>query len=139
MKVIINNLPKTLPDIKDENLEKTRISIDPEKRYAVLEVFRKELFVAVKINSMNGDILDCEYVDKFAWWNDFTMLTDFCVNWDCIEYGFCKLTMWAPELANEYGGYFDHTAKRFYFDWELYKKRYEELNGVPCTKKNPNE
>lgn len=50
--------------------------------------------------------------------------------------GFLDWVMFETEFKK---WFFGHTAKRFYFDWELYKKRYEELNGVSCTKKNPNE
>ena len=67
------------------------------------------------------------------------MMMRFSVDWNCIKYGFCKLNLFAPELSDEFGGYLDGTVARFYFDWELYKKCYEELNGVPCNKKNPNE
>ena len=56
----------------------------------------------------------------------------------CIEYGFCTVNLWAPELVNEFGGSFDKTLKRFTFDWELYKECYEKRHGVPCRRKNPN-
>lgn len=46
-------------------------------------------------------------------------------------HGFCKLRLWAPERVKEFSGHFDKTLKRFYFDRELYKASYEEINGVP--------
>ena len=78
------------------------------------------------------------YVNHYSYDNDIPMLMKFTVDWGCIRYGFCKLNLWAPELVNEFGGSADKTAARFYFDWELYKTCYEELNGVPCERKDPN-
>lgn len=138
MNVVINNLKNPLCGMKRNTFEVSDISMDSDKRYAVAEIFKNEVYVGLRIKSIDDDILVGEYVDQFQCWED-TILMQFFVDWSCIEYGFCKLNMWAPELANKHGGHFDHTAKRFYFDWELYKKRYEETNGVPCKKKNPNK
>ena len=119
--------------------ENCTVYIDPSGKYAVAEVFRKELYIAIVIESAADDLLVGKYVDHYSSFNDTPMLMTFSVDWSCIGFGFCKLRLWAPELANEHGGFFEHTAARFYFDWELYKSSYERINGVPCTRKNPNE
>ncbi len=138
MKVVIRNLKKPLAITRTDTFEATWVSMDSEKRYAVAEIYKNETYVALNIISVDDDILVGEYVDRFEYPEDDTpMLMDFTVSWNCIKYGFCKLIMWAPELVNRYGN-FSHTAKRFYFDWELYKKSYEDIHGVPCIRKNPN-
>ena len=137
MNVVINNLKKSLRLSRD-TFEVSNLSMDAEKRYAVAEIFKNELYIAFKIISIDDENVVGEYFDYYACMEDAVMLMSFSVDWNCINYGFCKLIMWAPEMENEFGGYFDHTAKRFYFDWELYKKCYEEINGVPCNRKNPN-
>ena len=137
MKVNIQNIPQSL--CTDEPFEAYSVSTDPDNRYAVVEAFSNCLFIAVKIVSRDDDLLVGEYVNHYEFHNDIPMLTKFTVYWDCIRYGFCKLDLWAPEMADRFGGYYSKTVARFYFDWELYKKCYEEINGVPCEKQDPNK
>ncbi|MBQ7547170.1 MAG: hypothetical protein IJT41_09430 [Clostridia bacterium] len=134
MKVQIKNIKKSILRNPDGIAEAHSISTDPSSKYAVIEVFRNELYVAVKIEEYNRDILIGEYVDSYSRCNDIPMLLRFKVSWDCIQYGFCKLLLWAPENC-----VYEKTVARFYFDWNLYKKSYEAINGVPCTKKDPKD
>ncbi|MCB6991983.1 hypothetical protein LI177_00475 [bacterium 210820-DFI.6.37] len=110
------------------------VFLEEQKRYAVIEVWKNELYVAANVINADGNKLIAEYVDDFKCWDDIPMLMSFSVDWSYIGYGFCKLIQWAPEKANEFGGSFSHTAKRFYYDAELYNKCYEEKNGVPSKK-----
>lgn len=138
MKVKINNLKNKALHLNSDIIDATNVFLDPECQNAVFEVARNELFVAVRIISRDNELLVGEYVNHYVYSNDVPMLFKFTVDWECIKYGFCKLNLWAPELANEFGGCFDKTVKRFYFDWDRYKTCYEEINGIPCKKKNPN-
>ena len=110
------------------------VSLENQKRYAVIEVHKNEVYVAVDVIRTDGNKLTAEYVDDFQCWDDIPMLMSFSVDWSCIGYGFCKLIQWAPEKVNEFGGSFSHTAKRFYFDAELYSKCCEEKHGVTNKK-----
>ena len=138
MKITITNLPAGLAAGGRTAFEPVSLSEDPLGRYAVAELFANELFVALKILRRDGDELLCRYVNHYAYQDDVPMLLRFSVQWDCIRYGFCKLNLWAPEATENRDGYFDRTVKRFYFDWELYKKCYEDVNGVPCGREDPN-
>ena len=137
MKVQINNLKPGVftRDEIEAALNAEKIFMEPQKRYAVIEVYKKELYIAVNVLNIDDEKIVVEYFDYFRWEIDIPMLMSFSVDWSCIDYGFCKLIQWAPEMYNQFGGTFSHTAKRFYFDVELYKKCYEEENGVPCKKK----
>ncbi|MBQ3264231.1 MAG: hypothetical protein IJH07_00500 [Ruminococcus sp.] len=141
MKVQIINIPQNLHLIprQHEPFDAYGVSKDPDSRYAVIEASQNSLFIAVKVVSCDNDLLVGEYVDHYRFDNDIPMMMKYTVLWDCIRYGFCKLNLWAPEMADEFSGYFDQTVKRFYFDWELYKKCYEDINGVPCKKQDPNK
>ena len=134
MKVQIKNMKKGLRYNLSDIIEAYRVYTDPSSKYAVIEVYQNELFVAVIIEEDNQNILVGKYVDHYSRYNDVPMLLKFTVSWDCIKYGFCKLILWAPEE-----GYFDQTVARFYFDWQLYKESYEAINGVPCNKKDPQD
>ena len=124
---------KGIPEHMNDCINVTSVSIDPEQRYAVVET-SPGVFVAVKISSLSENMLTGEYVDSCSYSVDLPMLNKIYVYWECIRFGFCKLVLWAPELANENGGSFYRTIKRFYFDWERYKTCYEEICGVPCKK-----
>lgn len=137
VKVKINGLAKGIIWEHTDIFDVTNISMDPEHRYAVLEIYPKELFAAVKVISDEGDLLICQYVAHYASYNDDPVLMKYIVNWDCMKYGFCKLILWAPEMSQQLGGRSYRTVKRFYFDWELYKTDYEKRYGVPCLKKKP--
>ena len=139
MKIKINGMTKPVPGIRGGTAEARKVWTDPEGRYAVAEIFTDELYLALKIEETDGETLTGEYVDRYERANDVPMLMRFTVDWGCIRYGFCKLLLWAPELAEEAGGGFEKTVKRFYFDRELYEKSYEELNGVPYGKKGAPE
>ena len=80
-----------------------------------------------------------EYVDHYETYSDDLMLMSYHVECGCIDWGFAKLVLWAPEMADKWNGYFENTVHRFYFDRELYKRSYEEKNGVPCPKRKPNK
>ena len=130
MKVQINNIDRRVYREDTDVFDAVSISADPERRYAVAEVSPHK-FVAVRITASDDEHLTGEYVDHFFWDDDTPELQSFSIDWGCIHYGFCKLKLWAPERLVEFGGRADKTLKRFYFDRELYKARFEEINGVP--------
>ena len=135
MKVQIKNLKKGIINNTADVIEAYRVYTDPSSKYAVIEVYQNELFVAVIIEEYDHDLLVGKYVDHYSRFNDVPMLLKFKVSWDHIQYGFCKLLLWAPE--DPAVGYFERTVARFYFDWQRYKESYEAINGVPCNKKDP--
>ncbi len=137
MKVVIYNIKEGITHENPRLFETNKVSVDPENRYAVVEV-QNGLFVAIKITSSKDGLLTGEYVDHYwAYDSDIPILQKYTVSWENITNGFCKLVLWAPEKVNKFGGSFEKTVKRFYFDWERYKHRYEELNGVQCPKNDP--
>ena len=138
MRVRIRNLKPGLIFSGVDTFENVTVSMDPERRYAVAEVYPVELFVAVKILSLEDGLLDGDYLDHYSF-SPEPMLMKFTADWGSMEYGFCKLRLWAPELANEFGGAFERTVRRFYFDWDRYTARYQEQCGVPCPKKYPHQ
>ncbi len=139
MAVQITNIPKgVIPNGESSiKMDSPNISLSPGGDYAVIEIFHNELFIAVNVLFCDQESLSGEYVDHFLYFDDKPMLMRFTTDWNNIKYGFGKLVLWAPEKANEFGGSFDKTVKRFYFDWDLYKRSYEELHGVPFKKKRP--
>ena len=137
MRVIIKKARDGILPKNTDIFDAESVSFDLEKRYAVAELYKKELFIALKVISDKNDILTGEYADHYTSSDAEAMLTKYSVDWGNIKYGFCKLELWAPELANKFGGSFSKTVKRFYFDFELYKTKYEKINGVPCKKKRP--
>lgn len=97
---------------------------EDEARFAVVEVFRKELFVAVEITANEDGVLAGEYIDYYQFREPVPLLARFTVDWTYLSSrGFCKLKLWAPELANQFGGSFEKTVKRFWL-----KKREESKN-----------
>lgn len=138
MKVKIKHPDGFAAYLGEEPFEPFRIHFDPTRRYAVVEPRPNWLYVAVRVLSLDDELLVGDYVNACQYSSDEPMLQKISVDWSCIEYGFCTVNLWAPELAGEFGGGFDKTLKRFYFDWELYKECYEKRHGVPCRRKDPN-
>lgn len=137
MKIIINR-PDAVSGGSQSILEPISVSMDPERRYAVVET-RPSDFTALTVTSLDDELLIGDYVDHYSWSTDVPMLYSFIVSWDCIRFGFCKLILWAPELSNKNGGDFFQTARRFYFDRELYRASREALHGVPGEARSPED
>lgn len=133
MKVKILNIDNRIFRNSSESFNAIQVSVDPKHQYAVVEIIPQKL-VALHITSWDDGLLTGEYVDHFFWDDDTPEIRSFTVDWNYIQYGFCKLILWAPERINENGGQSSHTVKRFYFDCELYKERYEEINGIAYKK-----
>ena len=129
MRVQIHSMKAGLAAQGRELFDAVSISEDPEGRYAVAELYANELFVALRVTGRDGDRIAGEYIDHFSYSDDVPMLLKFSVSWDCIPYGFCKLSLWAPEMASHFDGSFEKTVKRFYFDRALYEAKREELHG----------
>lgn len=123
MKVQISNLKAGLVCRGTEPLDARSVSTDPEGRVAVIELTPNELFVAGRVLRREEELLVVDYVDDYLYPDsDLPMLMEFSVAWDCLQFGFCKLRLWALELPGERGGVFEHTVKRFWFDRALYEK-----------------
>ena len=139
VKAVINNLKAGILNHYDGFVEAVSYSMSPDKKYAVIEVYRDLLYIAVNVVSFEDGVLVGDYVN-YTWTSapDELMLYHFVIDWDFIRNGYCKLILFAPEMVNEFGGSFQKTIKRFYFDWELYKRCYEKRYGIPCTKQDPN-
>ena len=121
---------KMIPWYNGGIVRATKIFIEPENRFAIIELI-KGLFVAVKIESMDHGVLVGSYIDHITdSFDDEIMLYKHDADWSNIPFGFFKLTCWAPEKMNEHNGSSYFTVKRFYFDKELYRNKYEEINGV---------
>ena len=140
MRVSINNLPADLIRGEDGPFEAVSVSMAPDGRYAVVEAVREALFVAVNVISCEDGVLVGDFVN-YCWTSapDIPMMYSINTDWSYIGEGYCKLVLFAPEMVNEFGGRFDKTISRFYFDWELYKKCYEKRHGIPCDKPDPNK
>lgn len=137
MIVKINNIKKYIISGISDTLEtnkipKEQIFKDPKGKYAVVEIFKKEAYIGLKIISDENEMLVGEYVDHYYYDNYDCYLINYTIDWSYMKYGFCKLIRSMPEIPSE----FYRTVKRFYFDFELYKNNYEKENGVPCPKKD---
>lgn len=139
MRIKVNNLKKGIPRGDTDTFEALSVSKDPEGRYAVVKIQFRGIYFAIKIISEDDDMLIGEYVGHYVSYSDDPMLMRYQMDWGCIYFGFAKIVLWAPEMANKWNGSFEKTVKRFYFDWELYKKSYEKQHGVPCPKRDPNQ
>lgn len=129
MTVTVRNPDRSKPIIraalKEDTFEAHRVSMDPEGRYAVVEPGFGHLFIGVRIVSCENNHLVGEYVDY--WYDpgtDVPMLYGYSVSWDCIQFGFCKLVLFAPEID-----LLEKTMHRIYFDRELYEKSVQSLHG----------
>ena len=111
--------------------DKSNVFFSPDRRYSVIKIHNC-LFIAVRVTDADDLSLNSEYVDCYSYDGyDEPMPQKLRIDWNCICYGFCKLCLWAPELDK-----YDVTLHRFYFDRELYERKYEEINGVPYRKKD---
>ncbi len=109
------------------------VSFSPDRRFAVINI-HNGLYIAVGVTDADDLSLSAEYVDSYLYdGSDEPMLQKLWIEWDCICYGFCKLRLWAPERVDATGRSI-FTLHRFYFDRELYERKYEEINGVPYRK-----
>ena len=99
MRVMIHNLKSNILSENNGIIEAYKVFIDPGHKYAVVEVYHDELFIAIKIVSDERDLLAGEYVDHVIESIDVPMLHKYQVSWETIEYGFCKLILWAPEMV----------------------------------------
>ena len=105
------------------------VSFSPDGRYAVLEIRPGELFAAFFVEETEGDTVRGRYAG-YAWIDgDGLYLRKTWIEWEWIEYGFCKLRLWAPEEKPVQPGVFERTVARFWFDRELYEKKKQELHG----------
>lgn len=122
MRVIITDLKTgVLPEFGDAVVVDvygvyTDSENEDEARFAVVEVFRKELFVAVEITANEDGVLTGEYIDYYQFREPVPLLARFAVDWTYSSSKGCKLKLWAPELANQFGGRFEQTVKRFRFE-----------------------
>lgn len=119
MKVHIDDPAPLILKWCGDSFEAVSVSMDPQRRYAVTEVFTEELFIFVKVISVDETELKGVYLDHYLCTYATPMLMRFSVNWEHADAGFCKLRLWAPELVNEFGGSFEKTVKRFRFDDKL--------------------
>ena len=110
--------------------EEKDVLYSPDHRFAVIKLHYGTLFLGIRVTDAGNDSLAGKYVDCCSCSSDEPMLTKLWVDWGCIGYGFCKLVLWAPEKANEFGGSFERTLHRFYFDRDLYERKKNELHGT---------
>ena len=97
----------------------------PDNKYVVVEIWKDELFVFGKLIEENDEMISLDYIDSFSgYFLEEIDYRRYWVEWDCMQYGFCKLVCAEMESGRM------HRAKRFYFDPELYKQKYEEENKV---------
>ena len=109
--------------------EEKDVLFSPDRRFAVIRLHYGALFLAIRVTDAGNDSLAGEYVDCCSYSSDEPVLTKLWVDWGCIGYGFCKLVLWATEMVNEFGGSFEQTLHRFYFDRNLYERKKNELHG----------
>ena len=79
MKVQINNLKPGVftRDEIEAALNAEKIFMEPQKRYAVIEVYKKELYIAVNVLNIDDEKIVVEYFDHFRWEIDIPMLMSF--------------------------------------------------------------
>lgn len=104
---------------EDKYISVSKIWDSPDKKYAVLELFKREVYVAVKVDEISDAGVSCTYVDRYEDWDWYCDYKSYSVEW-WLQYGFAKLHCFAMESG------FDGTVKRFYFDKKLYLQKYHE-------------
>ena len=115
MIVRIENMKPGLMPGDGEPFEAIAVYPEPKGRFAVVEAIPNSLFVAVRIKRVDGELLVCEYRDHCCYDDDVPTLLSFSVDWSGMSHGWCKLKLWAPELADANGGDSVRTLKRFRF------------------------
>ena len=106
------------------------LELGPGGIYAVVTWRERELMIAIRVEEESPESLAGSFVDAYSIEFDEIMLYRFRLDWRWIIFGFCKVVLWAPEKVNEFGGVFEKTVHRFYFDRELYKRRVHERHGL---------
>jgi len=106
--------------------EPWQVWTSPDCQYVVLELWTFRLYVFGKIIKEDGQITTVQYIDSVS--GNFidaeSDIKTMSVDWDMMSYGFCKLCCYEID--------FNQTkTKRLYYDPELYKRKYQELHGVP--------
>jgi len=103
-----------------------RTWVSPDERFAVAEVFGSGYFAAGEIVAFQKELqqMTLRCIDELRVDFDEPELYSCDVSWSTMPYGFCKLRRLRYETLEE-------RTFRIYFDPELYKAKYEELNGVP--------
>lgn len=116
------------PCYNQSGIDAIKTWISPDKRYAVAGIFRGGYYVAGKVIEYDDshDTLIIDFVDCLSRSDDVYIFGGINVDWSYMKYGFCKLICWNIE-TNQYRN------SRFYFDPELYKQKYEEINGIPYS------
>ena len=86
----------------DGSVEAVSYSMSPDKKYAVIEVYRDLLYVAVNVVSFDDGVLVGDYVN-YSWASapDEPMLYHFVIDWDFItnsslKYMSCKMKTRLP-------------------------------------------
>lgn len=99
--------------------------ISPDEKYAIVEVFYPENFVAGKIEKLDMEKgeMTLYRIDELCTDTDDVDLRFYSVDWSDMPNGFFKLRSRSVES-------YKVKSYRFYFDPELYKQKYKELNGV---------
>ena len=111
-------------------LTREDLELGPGGFYAVVTWRRRELMIALQVEEEDPESLTGTFVDAYSIEFDEVMLYRFSLDWHWINLGFCKVVLWAPEKVNEFGGVFDKTVHRFYFDRDLYQRRVHERHGL---------
>ena len=97
----------------------------PDQKYAVAQ-FNSEVLAVLAIESITADTVTASCLKRMCFSVSDEDFLIFSVRW-YMAYGFLKIC--ADSM--EYGCL--GTLRRFYFDPELYKRAYQEVNGVPYT------
>lgn len=97
--IIMNWLSKYA---KDGYIDAYDIHYSPDKSYAVVELLKQELFIAVHIRENNDEVLIGEYMDSYKENSSVVDLRRFSFDWSHTEYGFVILNCW--ELETGYAG-----------------------------------
>lgn len=95
---------------RDGYIDIANMWISPDGMYAIIERFRAELFVSVRIIENSTDGYICDFIKEYFPYYRSIDARFYEVDWDCMKYGFCKLLRFDME-----SGFFG-TERRFYFE-----------------------
>lgn len=128
MKVKINNWKSVYN--KNEFNEVDNIWVSPDEKYMIIEWYKSELYVFATIKNKTENGYEGDFIETYFPHYMTIDLRMHSADWSCMNYGFCKLTLF--ELESGFNG----TEKRFFFDRKLYAKMYELETGRPYKKKD---
>lgn len=129
MKVIVRKQENGVFTQEKEFIGPVNVSLDQERKYAIVEVFDESMFIALKIDHRDNDNIIGDYVDCYRYSESDVSSAHFSVNWEYIQCGFCELVTTYIDCSGESGSVSINSIKHFFFDLVRFKNVYSKVTA----------